>query len=133
MQTGQTLFTEGFRVLLLTGCVLKELSTHSSTKRLNTKHRQKQRSDSPCSFLPACRVSWRNRTGPRTLILESPVMKFISVSWRVLRVANSEKNQPKIQSSTFAKAEDDSARDLKIVECFAAGHDATGDTGDIAE
>ena len=33
----------------------------------------------------------------------------------------------------FAEAEDDSARDLKIVECFAVSYDATGDSGDIAE
>jgi len=33
----------------------------------------------------------------------------------------------------FAEAEDDSARDLKIVECFAVSYDAAGDSGDIAE
>lgn len=33
----------------------------------------------------------------------------------------------------FAEAEDDSDRDLKIVECLAVSYDATGDSGDIAE
>lgn len=34
---------------------------------------------------------------------------------------------------TFAKAEDDSSRDLQIVERLTAGHDAAGDACDIAE
>jgi len=50
-----------------------------------------------------------------------------------LRAVNFGKNEPKIHSLMFAEAEDDSARDLKIVECFAVSYDATGDSGDIAE
>lgn len=41
--------------------------------------------------------------------------------------------QPKMQSSTFVEAEDDSARDLKIVECLAASHDSSGDSGHVTE
>src|SRR5882762_4555675 len=41
--------------------------------------------------------------------------------------------QPKMQSSAFSEAEDDSARDLKIVECLAASHDSSGDSGHITE
>jgi len=41
--------------------------------------------------------------------------------------------EPKIHPSTFAETEDDSPRDLKIVEGRAAGRDAAGDAGNIAE
>jgi hypothetical protein len=60
-------------------------------------------------------------------------MRFISVSRGVLRAVNFEENEPKIHFLMFAEVEDNPAHDLKIIECLVAGHDAAGDSGDIAE
>jgi len=42
-------------------------------------------------------------------------------------------NEPEIWSSTLAEAENDSAGNLKIVECLAVGRDASRDTRNIAK